>query len=182
MYGFSDEFHRKHVKRGVMTTPLNSTEEIVNYITQAFGKNNVNKKQFQELEERIEKDKNMIELYDDTIKTLEYLKDNNVKIALISNAATFHKDPLYKFGLDKYFDYVCFSCDVGYWKPQKEIYKITLENLGLKPEETIMIGDNKQKDFEMPKEIGINGLHLNRNNSTKNPHTINSLYEIREYL
>jgi len=182
IYGFSNDFYNEKVKRGVMSVPLNTTEEITSYMTQEFGGKQINKEEFKELEKRIEKDKNLIELYDDTIKTLEYLKDNNVKIALISNAATFHKDPLYKFGLDKYFDYVCFSCDVGYYKPDKEIYQITLEHLGLKPEETIMVGDNQKKDFEMPRSLGINAFHLDRENNNEKPLTIKSLYEIKKYL
>ncbi len=168
----------KTVKKALMTVPLNNVYEVAEFLKKKFRLNHMSEPDLQNLERIINEDNHKVNLADDALKTLEYLKKNNIKTALISNAATFHKHPFYRFGLDKYFDYICFSCDVGYWKPEKEIYLMTLEKLGLKPEETIMIGDNKLKDCEMPRLIGMHGVHLDIENKSDAVEKTDSLYSI----
>jgi len=182
-YNIPKKIYQTTVKKGLMTTPLHTTDDVNNYLKKEFGFNHVTREQLNNLDKIIEKDKIQVELFEDAIPTLECLSKDGYKIALISNAATFHKHPFYKFNLEKYFDYVCFSCDVGFWKPETEIYKLTLKELGLKPCETIMVGDNREKDALVPSTLGMMGLHLDRDK--KYPRTIqriDSLYELTEIV
>jgi FMN phosphatase YigB (HAD superfamily) len=174
---------RKQISKELMINPTNNLEEMTELIKDKFGLERPSNKDFERMDYRFKQDNIEVGLFLEVIPTLQYLKENNIKIALISNAATIHKEPFYNFGLDQYFDYTCFSCDVGLWKPDKEIYQLTLDKIGLKPEEVIMTGDHFYKDGEAPRTLGIQGLHLDRfEERPRTPHRIESLYELTEII
>ena len=52
------------------------------------------------------------------------------------------------------FDTMVFSCKEGIRKPEKEIYEITLERLGVQPHEAVFI-DNKEDNVKGAQEVGI---------------------------
>lgn len=51
-----------------------------------------------------------------------------------------------------------------HWKPDKLPYKKTLANLNVKPNQSIYIGDNIKKDFITAKELGMETVHIEREN------------------
>jgi putative hydrolase of the HAD superfamily len=65
------------------------------------------------------------------------------KLAMLSNISSRESlDTRFETGqLDELFDVVVASGDEGRIKPEPEIYKITLERLGMLPEECVMIDD-----------------------------------------
>jgi len=76
-----------------------------------------------------------------TIDTLAKLKRGGKLLGLISNAdineiAGWEDSPL-----RRYFNSVVFSCNVGYVKPEKEIYEIALRELGVRAEDVLYVGD-----------------------------------------
>ena len=91
---------------------------------------------------------------DPVINIAKSLKKQGYKIGYLSNteipAIAFFKKQKYDF-----LDVSVFSCLEGYVKPEKEIYEITLNRLGVKPEEAIFI-DDKEIHIEAAKKLGIN--------------------------
>lgn len=68
------------------------------------------------------------------------------KIALLSNNnREYCKEFIYQPGLDKLFDVMVISYEVGYRKPQPEIYQILINRLGLEPEEILFVDDDPTK-------------------------------------
>jgi HAD superfamily hydrolase (TIGR01509 family) len=55
------------------------------------------------------------------------------------------------------FDVASFSWELGIKKPTKEIFDITLQKLGVKPEEAVFIDDG-EKNILKAKEYGLNGI------------------------
>jgi HAD superfamily hydrolase (TIGR01549 family) len=124
-------------------------------------------------------------IYPETISVLEELKKRNIKLGLISNLATPYKKPFYDFKLDNYFDVKIFSCDVGLKKPDPKIFNLMIKSLGFKPEEILMVGDSINSDYLGAKniEVGMNALHLDRSNNSKNSYTwIKSLEDVLKYI
>ena len=84
------------------------------------------------------------------------LRRNGYKIGFLSNterpAMDFFKEQNYEV-----FDEVVFSCAEGIVKPERRIYEILLERLGVKPEEAIFVDDRKE-NIEAAEEVGINGI------------------------
>jgi epoxide hydrolase-like predicted phosphatase len=57
------------------------------------------------------------------------------------------------------FDVAVFSCEVGLAKPDKAIYRLILEKLGLQAEEAIFLDDNKE-NIESAAEMGIHAVRF----------------------
>ncbi|MFC1845865.1 HAD family hydrolase [Chloroflexota bacterium] len=101
--------------------------------------------------------------YDDTITTMAVLKERNLTLGLISNAGK-NMDKIYEdLGLLKYLDYWITSFEVGYDKPQPEIFQAALQKAQLKAEETLFIGDQYDIDVVGARGVGIKAVLLDRN-------------------
>lgn len=104
-------------------------------------------------EERIKKA--LLEVDLTIINVLIDLKKSGKKICLISNADVIDVKHWDKSPLNNLFDEAIFSCEVGYLKPQTEIYNIALKRLNVKPEECIFIGDGGSDELKGAKKLGI---------------------------
>lgn len=97
--------------------------------------------------------------FPETLEAMQFLKICGIEICLLSNALPNLKDTgagLVKPG--RAFT----SYDLGLLKPDPLIYKVVLQKLGAKPQEVIFI-DDKQKNVEAAKSLGILGIVFNRN-------------------
>ncbi len=84
----------------------------------------------------------------------------NYKLGFISNTTVFEASVLDKWQIRDMFDIASFSWELGIKKPTKEIFDITLQKLGVKPEEVIFIDDG-EKNILKAKEYGLNGIVFN---------------------
>ena len=87
------------------------------------------------------------------------IKHQKIKTGLITdNKVDRMKFINKKFNLNKYFDIIAISGELGYGKESDRIF---IETLGeIKPEESIFI-DNQEKNLIIPKKLGINTIHYN---------------------
>ena len=133
------------------------------------------------LDEEIES----VQLYEETHEVLLALQEKEIKLGLISNLASPYKRPFFDNTLEKYFDLLLFSDEVGLKKPDSMIYKIATKGFGVVPEEVLMVGDNLVCDYNGPKNVGMQALFLDRKN--KQPHQaknnrITSLIEVLDRI
>jgi putative hydrolase of the HAD superfamily len=87
------------------------------------------------------------------------LRENGIKTGFLSNTEMPTREYFYESGLDKYFDEIVFSCVEQTRKPDEKIFKILLEKLGTKSEETIFV-DDKLEYVEGAKKMGIKGIEF----------------------
>jgi len=93
-------------------------------------------------------------------KLIEIVKKlkTRYKIALLTNNNKAYCDEyLFKTNLDKLFDVMVISYQVGYRKPSPEIYKILIKRLNLKPKEILFVDDDPTK-FPVAENLGIKTL------------------------
>ncbi|MBU0497927.1 MAG: HAD family phosphatase [Candidatus Thermoplasmatota archaeon] len=84
------------------------------------------------------------------------LKDQGFIIGFLSNT----EEPATQYFLERHytvFDEILFSCKEGCIKPQKEIYTILINRLGLQPHQILFIDDKKDNIVGAQKE-GIQGI------------------------
>ncbi len=74
-------------------------------------------------------------------EALEILKQNNLKLAVVSNSNGSVAEDLHKLDLGKYFDRIFDSHIVGFEKPDPRFFRYALEEMNAKPETTLHIGD-----------------------------------------
>ncbi len=109
-----------------------------------------------------------LELYPDTVPTLDRLKEDGYAMALVSNAPPDTKEAVDSLGLGYYLDPIVISGLVGFSKPNPEIFRIALQRAGVSPEQTIHIGDLYESDVVGARNAGIKGILLDRDGS-QNP-------------
>jgi HAD superfamily hydrolase (TIGR01509 family) len=81
-------------------------------------------------------------------------------IALLSNApSALLRDILVQHDLERLFDHVVISSEVGLAKPDSAIFHFVLDRLGTEPHETIFIDDN-ETHVQAARAIGIHGIQF----------------------
>tara|TARA_B100000575_G_scaffold10020_1_gene7376 strand:- start:574 stop:1287 length:714 start_codon:yes stop_codon:yes gene_type:complete len=92
---------------------------------------------------------NKAKLFKGVVDFLKLLKCKNIKIGNLTDLTTqiqFKK--LVYFNIDKYFDFVVTSEEVGKEKPNKLTFKLIIKKLNISPKDIWMIGDNPDTDLE----------------------------------
>ncbi|MFH0929267.1 MAG: HAD family hydrolase [Candidatus Aenigmatarchaeota archaeon] len=102
----------------------------------------------------IEYYKRNVRLFPNVKDTLDFIKNNGLKLVLISNGWKELNTILEYLDLDRYFDLVIISKDIEAYKSEGIPFKIAMEKMSLKPEECIMVGDNLKEDA-CSRRIGI---------------------------
>ena len=125
-------------------------------------------------------------LYDDTIPTLEHLRDAGFKLAIVSNWDT-PLDPLTeRLGIADYFDVIVASHDtrVKSAKPDPHIFNYTLTAVGTSAEEVVHVGDTYEADVIGARSAGIRPILIDRDGTQVGrwDETIQSLTELPELL
>ena len=99
------------------------------------------------------------------ISIIQELK-KKYKIAILSNIPHTHKKYLSKiYNLKELFPVRIFSCDVKTRKPESKIFRITLNKLRVKPEETWFI-DDKRVNIQGAKKLGMKTILFKNNRQT----------------
>lgn len=80
-------------------------------------------------------------LYDDTLPFLSWLREQGMRIALVSNCADTTRGLLDHLGVIPLVDAVVLSCEIGSMKPSPEIYVTALADLGVAAADAVFIDD-----------------------------------------
>ena len=83
------------------------------------------------------------------------LKEQNIKIGLITNCYFEERDVIRNSIFFDYFDSVCMSCEVGVKKPDVEIFQRCMKDLAVVPEECLYIGDGGSFELETAQSLGM---------------------------
>ena len=97
----------------------------------------------------------LMNIEDSTLMTLSKLRRAGKVLGLISNAdvneiAGWDDSPLRPF-----FDCTIFSCQVGYVKPENEIYEKALQELGVDARHVLYVGDGGSDELRGAKNLGM---------------------------
>lgn len=104
----------------------------------------------------------------DTAPTLQLLAEQGYRMAIISNAGD-DRDVqalVDKAKIRDYFELVLSSAAVGYRKPNPRIFKLGLEQMRVRPDETAMIGDTLGADILGAQNSGILDIWITRRADT----------------
>jgi putative hydrolase of the HAD superfamily len=94
-----------------------------------------------------------------SVRLLEKLK--GYPLGIVSNGQrVFSELELRQLGLYGYFNFVLFSSDFGYKKPDSRIFMAGAGNLGLPNQEILYIGDSWDNDIHPSRGIGMKAMHI----------------------
>ena len=98
--------------------------------------------------------------YDDVLPALQELK-KRFRLGLLSNGNSYPD----RCGLEGLFDFIVFSQDCGYEKPDPEFYRFALETANCPADRLLHIGDSIENDVMGARDCGIASVWLNRDGS-----------------
>lgn len=99
--------------------------------------------------------------FDFALPMINGLKKNGLKVALITNGRhELQYSKLSLIGLRYVFDEIIVSGDVAVEKPDREIFLMMCEKLGVKPSECVYVGDNPYNDIGGAKGAGMYAFHI----------------------
>ena len=94
--------------------------------------------------------------YPNVNKTLMALAKSAIKMGLVSDAPSREAwMRIYYLNLYHFFDVVITLDDSGERKPSAKPFQMALDRMGLRPEETVMIGDWPERDVVGAQQIGM---------------------------
>ena len=92
-------------------------------------------------------------------QTLTTLRQQGIKMGLVTNGAVDSQQPkIDGLGIARYFDAMLISEAEGVAKPDAEIFRRATDNLGISPEQTVVIGDNPEADIRGAKSFGMKAI------------------------
>jgi putative hydrolase of the HAD superfamily len=97
-------------------------------------------------------------VFDDVRPALLRLKNEGIKLGIISNWDERLRPLLQSLELTPFFDAVVISVEVGYCKPSPEIFHEALRLLDLPPGQVLHVGDSKEDDVEGAQAVGIQAV------------------------
>jgi REG-2-like HAD superfamily hydrolase len=127
-------------------------------------------------------DSRMFVLFDDVLPVMETLEGQGLRLAVISNWDYSLHRVLRSKGIYDRFEQVVASLEEGVEKPDPRLFQLTLDRLGVAPDEVLHVGDNPVDDFEGAKAAGMHAAWLDRGRRSRVGHIIPSLKDLPEVL
>ncbi|MBQ7064376.1 MAG: HAD family hydrolase [Firmicutes bacterium] len=115
------------------------------------------------------------------IEFLRRVRERGIRTALCTDMQIHiqHKK-IRRLGLEELLDAMVCSDVSGVDKPDPHIYRMTLERLGCRPEEAVMVGDNLTKDVYGPAAISVEGIWFNDQGRPEEGVTAPIVHDYRE--
>lgn len=120
------------------------------------------------------------------IELLEYLRPKYNMYILSNGFKELQSRKMHTAGIDKYFDKLILSEDIGVNKPNPELFEHALRTTGSKLIESIMIGDMFETDITGAANIGMEQIYYNPKGKKGHPfvptYEVTHLLQIKEIL
>jgi putative hydrolase of the HAD superfamily len=108
---------------------------------------------FEELYERFA-DVKWWRVFPEVFPVLDHLREQGYRMAIMSNWDGRLPGMLEQLELSPYFEKSFISGQLGFEKPQPEIYQHACDVMGLQPAEAWLVGDDPQNDDSAPRTLG----------------------------
>lgn len=95
-------------------------------------------------------------------QTLQALKAGALRLAVVSNRGNSFDEQLATLELSQYFEFAIAAGVLDLWKPQAGIFLHAVELLGVRPEETMYVGDNYFADVIGARNAGLQPVLIDR--------------------
>ncbi|MFC5467630.1 HAD family hydrolase [Cohnella suwonensis] len=117
-------------------------------------------------------------VYDETFAVLDELKKSYKLLLLTNGSPDLQQEKLNGMPeLIPYFDSIVISGNFGEGKPSSNLFAHAMDQIGISPEEGIMVGDKLTTDILGANRIGMTSVWINRHGATRGDEIVPS-YEI----
>jgi len=100
-------------------------------------------------------------LFPDTIYSLQTLRSRGHRLCVLSDFDSRLHPLMRSLGLDQYFEFIQDSYGLGFLKTEPEAFAALVRRCGVSsPAEVLHVGDDRKRDFDTPKAVGLHALLL----------------------
>ncbi len=122
-------------------------------------------------------------LYPESLPLLHYLKDKGYKLGIVTNGHTVSQSrKLRACGVDDLVEVSVISESAGVAKPDPAIYRMVLDRLQAKPEESLFVGNNPDTDILGALNTGMDAFYILGRPQTQNPTYSGNLKDLFDLL
>ncbi len=100
--------------------------------------------------------------YPDSKPMLDDLARRDMRVGLISNATDLARRVMKRLDMERYFDPIIISSEIGHRKPDPEIFRRALKGAGVAPSRALYIGDKLAVDVKGASRAGLNAILIDR--------------------
>ncbi len=111
---------------------------------------------------------------DGALEALRTLRNLGYKLVLVSNTTPPTRDLIREIKIDQLFDSIILSCDVGFLKPNSQIFKIALKSVSASSGESCMVGNKWATDINGAVDFGLKGILIDEKINKPISHEKNS--------
>lgn len=126
------------------------------------------------------------DLHEFTKDVLHAVNERNYIQGIVSNTiipARYYANELTKLNINEYFYTIITSADVGYFKPNKEVFEYAIESIGIEPKDCTFIADDLDTDISGALQMGIRTILVNRyTTKPRVPDGVQVVYGLKEIL
>jgi HAD superfamily hydrolase (TIGR01509 family) len=108
-----------------------------------------------------------VHLYPSTVSVLEQLARAGYRLGLLSNVSDGAALPITHLGLDRLFDEMILSHEVGLLKPDPAIFELACKRLGVTPVQTMFVADGGFGELDSAHRLGIFSVIVEQDNQSK---------------
>jgi putative hydrolase of the HAD superfamily len=119
-------------------------------------------------------------VFPDVLPTLDGLASEGMKLGVISNWDERLRPLLSELRLDRYFETIVVSCEVGFAKPSPVIFEIAAEKLCRAAGSILHVGDSPDLDADGARAAGFQSCLLRRGNGSSLFGEISELQQLLE--
>jgi phosphoserine phosphatase len=101
-------------------------------------------------------------LFDETMSVLDALRDKYRFAMLTNGAPSVQRAKIGATALAPYFEAIIVTGDVGVGKPDRRVFDLILDQLGLSAGEAVMVGDSLKNDIQGANNVDMPAVWLNR--------------------
>lgn len=99
------------------------------------------------------------DIIESTFKILDKIRKSGCKLTLIANANSVSARNIVKTtSLENYFNVIVISEELGVEKPDQQIFVAALAKLGVKPRNTVMVGNRIDSDIIEANRVGMKSV------------------------
>jgi len=106
--------------------------------------------------------------FPDAVPALEAVRRRGLRTGMVSNATELARRVLKNLDMEKHFDFVVISDEVGVRKPDPRIFGIALELAGTVPSRALFLGDKPSTDIAGATRAGLRGVLVDRRDAFPN--------------
>ncbi|MEP5765852.1 MAG: HAD family hydrolase [Halieaceae bacterium] len=98
---------------------------------------------------------------DGAVEAVKAIKNVGLKLGLVSNGRSpFQERNFYSLGVSHLFDSIIVSESVGLRKPDRRIFDLACEQIGVSAAETVFVGDNPKADIDGANSCGMYTVYI----------------------